>query len=1083
MAVDDEQTPYWRQCELAWAAALRANGYLVTRLMDNVGNATNTSAPLIEYAGERLRAPDLETKLAGVSAYWEVKFRSRPETSPLTGQSEYWMSYDAARHYHRVRELSGSPVWIVLFDASAAGDGTRWMQASIVTLFDAGRRETRTTIAGETVDALVWPASCMDIVSGPPVVLDLTKTPVLPEEDGQASIPLSVLAPIERSFRRSTRVALKPEVGVPPGVYDVLRHDAQVGLDVLRQQLGIPTYPRYSVLRIGLQGLDIDEVLGLLRYGIRLFLVTSSKPPTELGDVGLSAFAEARLLEWAVVPDLEGIQGWWVDGRGVGDAEPKVKKVLDKADEFGNLNLGQYRIVHADHGDDVLVTAGAGTGKTETMSERIVYLLATNILRADVDEARRLFDLRLDEIALITFTREAAAEMRRRIARTLMLRQRLCDKCVLPATPWLMQLSSTDIDTIHSYAKKIIQRNGSTVGFSPGFAVSAQTMRFRRLVQVALSDHLDQLYSGADDSKIPPEFEFVQFIEEVWHRLGANGLSPLELVAGVSGRTARWGGPPGGTDGHIAEVCRQVINDIAPKFTSVCIETQKIPISELVATATAVLVRVGDLMRRAPRYIFVDEFQDTDAEQMDMVLGLRRFLGSRLFVVGDEKQGIYRFRGAQGSAFQELIARVEQEGLQPFSSFGLTKNFRSGRLLLDSLHPWFNRWGTDGFLAYKNSDRLDAGSPGSDKSSKTVQIGIKGKSDQEAITVRQVRKWLEAEPSAKIAVLCRRNSQAITFQRLLRNAGVPCELRVGGEFFQTRAVVEVRVLLQAVLDPDDDAALLELCETRWFSGIASAQAPTSLNLQDQANWGESFPAMLSWRDRVASSYATGSFERRDLDALRRRVRCLARLLQLRPTLAWLLECSAMFQPKLCRIPSDMDDIELHRYQRCFDHLVAQLDNAFADAPISPHLVLEWLRNQMATNTSEDEPPVESNSTTSVTALTVHKAKGLEFDYVILPQLKTVFGAARMHNEIAVIGQPDGSARLLWKWKPRGSPERTNVTANDRDLWDIETQELIREEARLLYVAMTRARSELVMLVPNGAVKSPPQSWADLVKGV
>lgn len=1083
MAADGEAIPYWRQCELAWAASLGARGYVVTRLMDAVGNEKGTAAPLIRIGEVSYRAPDVLTMLAGVSAYWEVKFRSRSEVDPHTGRAEYWMAYSAALDYHQVHTRSGSPVWVVLFDASSAGDGTLWRQASILSLFDEGRREQRTTAAGETVDALIWPASCMAVTVGPRIDLDLSKAPVLPEETDAPPLPVSVLAPIERQIRRPAKGSAHRANEVPAGVYDVLRRDSQVGLDVLRQQLGIPVYPRYSVLRIGLDGLDVDEVLGLVRYGIRLFLVSSSRPPTELDGDRLTTLVEARLVEWAVVPDLRGVEGWWVDGRGVSVAPQAAQDVLEAADKAGDFNLGQFHIVHADHADDVLVTAGAGTGKTETMSERLVYLLATNSLRSDTEESHHPFDLRLDEIALITFTREAAAEMRRRIAKTLMLRQRLCDRCVLPATPWLMQLSSTDIDTIHSYAKKIIQRDGAVVGLSPGFGVGAQTMQFRRLVQQSISGHLESLYRGDDAKSVPPEFEFVQFIEELWNRLGSNGLSPLELVAGVKGLSADWGALPGGLDGRIAAVCKAVIDDVAQQFRVTCLDAQRIPISELVPTATAVLAKAAGSLRRAPRYVFVDEFQDTDAEQMDMVLGLRRHAGSRLFVVGDEKQGIYRFRGAQGSAFRELLRRVRAEKMSAFREFGLMKNFRSGRRLLDSLHPWFEAWGSSNYLEYPKDARLVPGLLGDDSSAAAVRVAARTNAEQESITVQRVTAWLEKSPSSTIAVLCRRNGEAMRFQKALRGAGVPCELSVGGHFFQTRAVIEMRALLEAVLNPDDDAALLELCETRWFSGLASVQAPSGLSPEERAQWGETLPPMLTWRDRLASSHASGNFDRSDLDAMRRRVCGLARLLQLRPTLAWMVEVTAMLQPKVCRLPSDVDDVEVHRYQRCLDHLIALTDNAFADAPISPHIVLSWLRLQIATNNSDDEPPPPSDSPTKVTALTVHKAKGLEYDYVIMPCLTTPFGAVDKHNEIAIIGQSNGGARLLWKWKPRSGSPRTNVLPADANLWHAERQEIVREEARLLYVAMTRARKELVILESKAVSNGPPNTWGDLVKGV
>ena len=84
-----------------------------------------------------------------------------------------------------------------------------------------------------------------------------------------------------------------------------------------------------------------------------------------------------------------------------------------------------------------------GTGKTETMSERFLFLLAT----AQAAQSQGASELRADDVAFITFTRESAREMRARLARTLLMRQRLSRRCVLPALAWMMQLSSADVTT------------------------------------------------------------------------------------------------------------------------------------------------------------------------------------------------------------------------------------------------------------------------------------------------------------------------------------------------------------------------------------------------------------------------------------------------------------------------------------------------------------------------------------------------------------------------------------------------------------------------------------------------------------
>lgn len=81
-------------------------------------------------------------------------------------------------------------------------------------------------------------------------------------------------------------------------------------------------------------------------------------------------------------------------------------------------------------------------------------------------------------------------------------------------------------------------------------------------------------------------------------------------------------------------------------------------------------------------------------------------LEPNLYVVGDAKQGIYRFRGAEGSAFSELRNRVEVRKSRAFLEFKLVTNFRSDKHLLDSLHPIFSELGKKKFLSYSNADRL-----------------------------------------------------------------------------------------------------------------------------------------------------------------------------------------------------------------------------------------------------------------------------------------------------------------------------------------------------------------------------------------
>ena len=199
-----------------------------------------------------------------------------------------------------------------------------------------------------------------------------------------------------------------------PGCTSGCESEPVAALDVLRRRLGVPTLPRYSVLCVGLDGVDVDDLLGLLHYGIRVFWLTPSEPAHTMDADQLQAFEASRLLEIAVAPSAAGPAIWVVDGALPATPDDRMRQALSDADSSGQINFAQYRVVHAATDVDVVVEAGAGTGKTETMSERIVFLLATGSA-AGAGAGGHPQDLRADEIALVTFTREAAAEMRARV--------------------------------------------------------------------------------------------------------------------------------------------------------------------------------------------------------------------------------------------------------------------------------------------------------------------------------------------------------------------------------------------------------------------------------------------------------------------------------------------------------------------------------------------------------------------------------------------------------------------------------------------------------------------------------------------
>lgn len=1088
-ALGESEAAAWRRCEQAWGRWLEASRYAVVHLNEVQGNTPGSQAPLIAYGGRHMRAPDFQTTKNGNSEYWEVKFRTRSDYDHLTGSRDHWMSYDSFRDYLEISEQTGCRVWIILYEGPSSTTEGRWLRADVHDLLSSGREAERFGSDGGELRAWVWPTSTMQIVEGPRVELGEAKTGLLPTEGSDRIVTHQQFRPFERRLRHGLgRSAEKQAHSQPeaPVVPRALESDTAIGLDVLSASLGLPSVPRYSVLRIGLDGIDLDDLLGLLHYGIRVFLVSRRRPNTSFDPADLESFLDSRLLEWSEVDSLTVplASAWVVDGVGYQDSQG-VLTALHAADQAGGINSHQYEIIHAPSDSDVLVTAGAGTGKTETMSERTVFLLATvrGVTTDGLQGATIPYELQADDLVLMTFTREAARQMRERLSNTLALRQRLCRLCVLPALAWIMQLSRAEIVTIHTYAKRLLQAGGGRLGLSSKFSVQQQTLEFRKILHESLSKHLTELiakYPG-----IPPSYQWEDHFEAIWRSLESNGIPISELSQEGTPGPLDWGySGDVGLEADIVSTINTVLRQTAANFRALSQSNEKIRLADLVPFALILLTQSETPPVKAPRFLFVDEFQDTDATQMDLVLQIRAKLGSRLFLVGDAKQGIYRFRGAEGNAFGELHNRIKNQGLQEISAYTLNRNFRSGSRLLASLHPFFNQWGIAGLLTYADKERLRPNLIEEDVSEKICFSSVE-RDDFSVQAAKDVAEWWERRPEDSIGILCRQNWQAVTVRTQLQGLGVPCELLVGGEFFTSPAAREMCIFLHAVAHPSDDAGLLQLCETRWSAGLFRGRPPQGVF--DEA-WNTEISPVRSWRSRIGDLAENESFSRADLDLLRQRIISVGALLNHTPVMAWITECVRVFSPEASSFEYENDDSERLRYGRGLDHLVTLMDTNFGEGQISLIRVLSWLRLQIATNRDEDEPIVQMDKPARVTALTVHKAKGLEFDCVLLPNTWTPFGVSKSAaSRVSVLRRGEQVPRLVWQWKIAKNKQLSNVASTDSSLWGIDDKETIREEARLLYVALTRARSHLRVYLPKKRKSRPAagvSSWADLLsKGI
>jgi ATP-dependent exoDNAse (exonuclease V) beta subunit len=141
-----------------------------------------------------------------------------------------------------------------------------------------------------------------------------------------------------------------------------------------------------------------------------------------------------------------------------------------------------------------------------------------------------------------------------------------------------------------------------------------------------------------------------------------------------------------------------------------------------------------------------------------------------------------------------------------------------------------------------------------------------------------------------------------------------------------------------------------------------------------------------------------------------------------------------------------------------------MEENLSGGSISLSGMLQWLVLQIGTNREVDEPASNSGDGARLDVMTVHRAKGDEFDFVLIPNTWTKVGPPQSAKTEVTVAASAGEKRAVrWRWRlPNGAFE--NSSKGDDLIWSLNTQETEREEARLLYVAMTRAKSNLTVFM-------------------
>ena len=739
----------------------------------------------------------------------------------------------------------------------------------------------------------------------------------------------------------------------------------------------------------------------------------------------------------------------------------------------------QQSAILANH--DLLLTANAGTGKTTTIVGRILWLLGIDVgLEPCPDPCR------LDEIAAITFTEKAAHDLKTKLREEIARSPR--------AQELLWNIDRAAVGTIHGFCGQILREHALRLGIDPTFCVLDERQSRLELDSIIRELILERL--GHSD---PEVMDIVGTFTLDGYPFSAGAV---DLVGAVL-RDLRWhveryeGWVVDGEldSARLQELCdawSPVADDLTCRRCAVLIRLARVAharwldymAEENVRDFDALILDTRDLLsgdhgaaartmlQRRYRILIIDEFQDTDAAQRDIAYAIGRHVPRpQLYFVGDAKQSIYRFRGADISVWNHVANDLGEAG-----TLRLTRNFRSD----DAVISFVNRAMSGAIqetgaaleeecpgsrIAYSDLVPFRSGGTGAvewiqpaDPKQECAWVAARIRQLVGRTQVTDPRTG-EARPCryGDIAVLYRTRTQLPSYLRELRAHGVPFYEQGQAGLSSRMEVLDCITFLRLLQHPADDLRAFAFLRSPFvglrdetIARIRMTAGPGML-LQQASRFlreGEGFGAP-EHEDIAAVEKESLTAGLALLDAASR----LRDRVPLDELLTWVLEESG-YRAHLHMLPGAREAIaNLHGLVRVTEE--------FRDQPLGSFLDLwdSWDESDQGL----PQAPLYSTSDDVVTLSTIHSAKGLEWPVVFLIGIGT---PPREQASNEYWSDPDFGPLLCPKRDERG--DRADRLLARRRLEDA------AESARLLYVAVTRARDRLVMV--GGEAESSFGAW-------
>ena len=706
-----------------------------------------------------------------------------------------------------------------------------------------------------------------------------------------------------------------------------------------------------------------------------------------------------------------------------------------------------------------LVVAGAGSGKTELMAVRVLWLVANGIARPD-------------QILGLTFTRKAAAELSKRIYESLL---KLRDSEMWPED-LDYDFTAPTISTYNAYANNLFRDFALAIGYEPEAALLTEAAAFQLAREVVLKQgsKIDERLSDLDQS-LNSIVENVLALAQSMNDNLVDAAQVEGVIQDVISQVTDLPKKSGGTDkSQFAYMSTSlqplsitpILAKLADAYRAEKLRAGFVDYSDQVALAERAVREVPALRERERELhtqVLLDEYQDTSYLQTKLLQNL--FAGVSVFAVGDPNQSIYGWRGASASNlksfYTDFAAPADAE------PYPLSTSWRNPRQVLSLANHLID--------SLKVVELAPSPKAGEGK----TEIAFEQDLNLEA---SKVASWFKQRMSGEQtgALLMRKRGQMQTFVTALEEQGMEVEVVGLGGLLEVPEVVDLVCALRVIHNPAAGTQLIRLLAgPRWRIGAkdlerlhryANRKARVEEELREKIQAGlapedavsivDALDLLLDEKEPEKIGFTAAALVRlQDAALLMRAMR--------RQTGMSLVEFVRSVEQELWL------DIEVQanpRRKNPMSHLnaFASIVAGYAGSNNQPHLggFLNWL--EFADERERFEVPSTNPERGVVQVLTIHAAKGLEWDHVAVANLidgdfpSSGKGSSGWLATGSLPFPLRGDRDSLPTWNYQNQSAQPEVKKSIDDFKDQMRAHLLNEELRLMYVAVTRPKESLLL---------------------